>query len=46
MLLERVLRLLMTQGYFREPRHGYFANNRMSNIIKNDQPGYHLATYM
>ncbi|XP_006454122.1 hypothetical protein AGABI2DRAFT_182116 [Agaricus bisporus var. bisporus H97] len=44
--LERVLRLLMTQGYFREPHHGYFANNRMSNIIKNDQPGYHLATYM
>ncbi|KXN88823.1 Demethylsterigmatocystin 6-O-methyltransferase [Leucoagaricus sp. SymC.cos] len=44
--LERVLRLLITQGWFREPRQGYFANNRMSNTIKNDQPGFHLATYM
>ncbi|KAF9454163.1 S-adenosyl-L-methionine-dependent methyltransferase [Macrolepiota fuliginosa MF-IS2] len=44
--LERVLRLLITQGWFRETRQGYFANNRMSNTIKNDQPGFHLATYM
>lgn len=44
--LERVLRLLITQGWFREPRQGYFANNRMSNIIQNDQPGFHLASYM
>ncbi|TFK77452.1 S-adenosyl-L-methionine-dependent methyltransferase [Pluteus cervinus] len=44
--LERVLRLLITQGWFREPNQGYFANNRLSNLIKKDQPGYHLATYM
>ena len=43
---ERVLRLLITQGWFREPRQGYFANNRLSNLIKKDQNGYHLATYM
>ena len=43
---ERVLRLLVTQGWFREPRQGYFANNRLSNLIKNDQAGYHIATYM
>ena len=43
---ERVLRLLVTQGWFREPRHGYFANNRLSNLIKKDQAGYHIATYM
>jgi len=44
--LERVIRLLMCQGWFREPKPGYFANNRLSNLIKKDQPGYHLATYM
>ncbi|KAF8078981.1 S-adenosyl-L-methionine-dependent methyltransferase [Lyophyllum atratum] len=44
--LERALRLLVCQGWFREPRHGFFANNRLSNIIKKDQPGFHLATYM
>ncbi|TFK41818.1 S-adenosyl-L-methionine-dependent methyltransferase [Crucibulum laeve] len=44
--LERVLRLLITQGWFREPKQGYFANNRLSNLIKKDQPGFHLATYM
>jgi len=44
--LERVLRLLITQGWFREPSQGYFANNRLSNLIKKDQNGYHLATYM
>ncbi|PFH52229.1 hypothetical protein AMATHDRAFT_74293 [Amanita thiersii Skay4041] len=44
--LERVLRLLVSQGWFREPRHGFFANNRTSHVIKNDQMGYHLATYM
>ncbi|KIM47488.1 hypothetical protein M413DRAFT_15705 [Hebeloma cylindrosporum] len=33
-------------GWFREPKQGYFANNRLSNLIKKDQPGYHLATYM
>ncbi|KAG6830907.1 hypothetical protein H0H92_014058 [Tricholoma furcatifolium] len=44
--LERVLRLLVTQGWFREPKHGYFANNRLSNLIKKSQPGFHLATYM
>ncbi|KAF8167337.1 S-adenosyl-L-methionine-dependent methyltransferase [Crassisporium funariophilum] len=44
--LERILRLLITQGWFRETKQGYFANNRLSNLIKNDQPGYHLATYM
>ena len=43
---ERVLRLLVTQGWFREPSQGYFSNNRLSNLIKKDQPGYHLATYM
>ena len=43
---ERVLRLLVTQGWFREPSQGYFANSRLSNLIKKDQPGYHLATYM
>ncbi|KAJ3517879.1 hypothetical protein NLJ89_g240 [Agrocybe chaxingu] len=44
--LERILRLLITQGWFRETKHGSFANNRLSNLIKKDQPGYHLATYM
>ena len=44
--VERVLRLLITQGWFREPKQGYFANNRLSNLIKKDQNGYHLATYM
>ncbi|KAF5352584.1 hypothetical protein D9756_006139 [Leucocoprinus leucothites] len=44
--LERVFRCLITQGWFREPREGYFANSRMSNIIKNDQPGFHMATTM
>ena len=44
--IERVLRLLITQGWFREPRQGYFANNRLSNLIKKDQAGYHIATYM
>ncbi|KDR85757.1 hypothetical protein GALMADRAFT_218846 [Galerina marginata CBS 339.88] len=44
--LERVLRLLITQGWFRETKQGYFANNRLSNLIKKDQPGFHLATYM
>ncbi|RDB28601.1 4-O-methyltransferase 1 [Hypsizygus marmoreus] len=44
--LERVLRLLITQGWFRESKHGFFANNRLSNLIKKDQPGFHLATYM
>ncbi|KAF8910161.1 S-adenosyl-L-methionine-dependent methyltransferase [Gymnopilus junonius] len=44
--LERVLRLLITQGWFREAKQGYFANNRLSNLIKKDQIGYHLATYM
>jgi hypothetical protein len=43
---ERVLRLLVTQGWFREPNQGYFANNRLSNLIKKDQAGYHIATYM
>ena len=43
---ERVLRLLVTQGWFREPKQGYFANNRLSNLIKKDQAGYHIATYM
>jgi hypothetical protein len=45
-LSERVLRLLVSQGWFREPRQGYFANNRLSNLIKKDQGGYHIATYM
>ncbi len=36
----------MTQGWFRDRRHRDFANNRMSNIIKNDQPGFHMATYL
>ncbi|PPQ79396.1 hypothetical protein CVT25_002666 [Psilocybe cyanescens] len=44
--LERVLRLLITQGWFREPKQGYFANNRLSNLIKKGLPGFHLATYM
>jgi len=44
--LERVLRLLITQGWFREAKPGYFANNRLSNLIRKEQPGYHLATYM
>ncbi|PPQ72269.1 hypothetical protein CVT24_004686, partial [Panaeolus cyanescens] len=44
--LERVIRLLITQGWYREAKPGYFANNRLSNLIKKDQPGYHLATYM
>lgn len=43
---ERVLRLLVTQGWFREPSQGCFANNRLSNLIKKDQVGYHMATYM
>lgn len=41
--LEQVLRCLITQGWFREPREGYFANNRLSNIIKKDQPGSHIT---
>ncbi|KAG6873862.1 hypothetical protein C0995_010474 [Termitomyces sp. Mi166 len=44
--LERALRLLVSQGWFREPKHGFFANNGLSNFIKRDQPGLHLATYM
>ncbi|KAH8830153.1 S-adenosyl-L-methionine-dependent methyltransferase [Flagelloscypha sp. PMI_526] len=44
--LERVLRLLLTQGWFREPSPGYFANNRLSHLIAKGQPGFHLATYM
>ncbi|KAF9469787.1 S-adenosyl-L-methionine-dependent methyltransferase [Collybia nuda] len=44
--LERVIRLLITQGWFREPRQGFFANNRLSNLIKKDQAGFYLATYM
>ncbi|KAK1220490.1 hypothetical protein PQX77_016740 [Marasmius sp. AFHP31] len=44
--IERVLRLLVNQGWFRETKPGYFANNRTSNLIKRDQPGYHLLTYM
>ncbi|KAJ8083530.1 hypothetical protein PM082_009404 [Marasmius tenuissimus] len=43
---ERVLRLLITQGWFRETKPGYFANNRTSNLIKRDQPGRHLSTYL
>ena len=45
-IIERVIRLLMSQGWFREPTSGFFANNRLSNLIKKDQLGYHLATYM
>ncbi|KAG9225020.1 hypothetical protein CCMSSC00406_0001829 [Pleurotus cornucopiae] len=44
--IERVLRLIMTQGWFRESKPGYFANNRQSNVIVKNLPGYHLATYM
>ncbi|KAJ8093850.1 hypothetical protein PM082_009714 [Marasmius tenuissimus] len=44
--IERVLRLLITQGWFRETKPGYFANNRTSNLIKRDQPGRHLSTWM
>ncbi|KAF9526425.1 S-adenosyl-L-methionine-dependent methyltransferase [Crepidotus variabilis] len=44
--LERVIRLLITQGWFREAKPGYFANNRLSNLIKKDLPGFALATYM
>ncbi|KAG6837316.1 hypothetical protein H0H93_011411 [Arthromyces matolae] len=44
--LERALRLLVAQGWFREPKHGHFANNRLSNLIKKNEPGYYLATYM
>jgi hypothetical protein len=43
---ERILRLLVTQGWFREPSQGYFANNRLSNLIKKNQATYHIATYM
>ncbi|KAL0063626.1 hypothetical protein AAF712_009424 [Marasmius tenuissimus] len=43
--IERVLRLLITQGWFRETKPGYFANNRTSNLIKRDQSGYPM-TYM
>lgn len=45
-IAERVIRLLVTQGWFREPKQGFFANNRLSNLIKNDQAGFYLATYM
>lgn len=45
-LVERVLRLLVTQGWYREPKQGCFANNRLSNLIKKEQPGWHLITYM
>ncbi|KAL9716637.1 hypothetical protein Ac2012v2_001088 [Leucoagaricus gongylophorus] len=41
--IEITLRCLITRGIFREPQEGYFANNRMSNIIKSDQPGFHMA---
>ncbi|KDQ60449.1 hypothetical protein JAAARDRAFT_174576 [Jaapia argillacea MUCL 33604] len=44
--LERIMRLLVAQNWFREPKPGYFANNRRSNLIKDGQPGRHLATYM
>ena len=32
--VERVLRLLITLGWFCEPSQGYFANNRLNNLIK------------
>ncbi|KII91762.1 hypothetical protein PLICRDRAFT_696754 [Plicaturopsis crispa FD-325 SS-3] len=44
--LERVLRLLITQGWFRETKPSFFANSRISNIIKKGEPGFHFATYM
>ncbi|KAL0063645.1 hypothetical protein AAF712_009443 [Marasmius tenuissimus] len=46
MKIERVLRLLITQGWFRETQPGYFANNRISNLVRKNQPGYYLSTYM
>lgn len=39
---ERVMRMLISQGYYREVREGVFANNRLSNLIKKDTPGYHI----
>jgi hypothetical protein len=46
LLAERILRILIGQGWFREPKPGYFANSRLSHLIAKHQPGYHLATYM
>lgn len=40
------MRLLVTQGWYREPSQGRFANNRLSNLIKKDATGWHLITYM
>ncbi|KDQ54103.1 hypothetical protein JAAARDRAFT_80423 [Jaapia argillacea MUCL 33604] len=44
--LERILRLLVSQCWFRESKEGYFANNRRSLLIRTGQPGIHLATFM
>jgi hypothetical protein len=46
LMAERVVRMLIGQGWFREPKPGYFANSRLSRIIAKDQPGYHSATCM
>jgi len=43
---ERILRLLVSQGWFRESKPGYFANNRLSSLIKKDQHSYYMSTYM
>ncbi|KZT19768.1 S-adenosyl-L-methionine-dependent methyltransferase [Neolentinus lepideus HHB14362 ss-1] len=44
--LERVLRLLVSQCWFRETQPGYFANNRRSLLIQKSQPAWHLVTFM
>ncbi|TFK53266.1 S-adenosyl-L-methionine-dependent methyltransferase [Heliocybe sulcata] len=44
--LERVLRLLVSQCWFRETKQGYFANNRRSLLVQKSQPAWHLVTFM
>ncbi|KAL0950780.1 hypothetical protein HGRIS_007547 [Hohenbuehelia grisea] len=44
--LEGILRLLLTQGWFRESQPGYFANSRLTNLVKKGSKTYFLPTYM
>lgn len=46
MHLERIMRCLVNQGYYRELRVGVFANNRLSNLIKKGTQGYYVHDYL
>ncbi|KAL0950775.1 hypothetical protein HGRIS_007543 [Hohenbuehelia grisea] len=43
---EGILRLLVSQGWFRESQPGYFANSRLTNLVKKGSKTYFLPTYM